>query len=66
MIALLYQNFYLRDLISLMEMDVKNLFGDFLETAPEIPDYTDYQTITPIGILQKLKRNLCNHFFKSV
>jgi hypothetical protein len=29
MIALLYQNFYLRDLISLMEMDVKNLFRDF-------------------------------------
>ena len=40
MIALLYQNFYLRDLISLMEMDVKNLFGDFRK-SPEIPDYTD-------------------------
>jgi hypothetical protein len=65
MTALLYQNFYLRDLISLMEMDVKNLFGDFWK-SPEIPDYTDYQTITRIRNLKKLKKNLCNHFLKSV
>ena len=40
MTALLYQNFYLRHLISLMEMDVKDLFRDFWK-SPEISDYTD-------------------------
>jgi len=65
MMALLYQNFDLRDLISLMGMDVKGLFGDFWRN-PEIPDYTDYETITPIRNSTKLKKNLCNHLWKSV
>jgi hypothetical protein len=65
MIALLYQNFYLRHLISLMELDVKDLFRDFWK-SPEIPDYTDHQTITRIRNLMKLKKTLCNHFLKSV
>jgi hypothetical protein len=54
MIALLYQNFYLRHLISLMELDVKDLFRDFWKN-PEIPDYTDYEAITPIGNTSKNK-----------
>ena len=49
MIALLYQNFYLRDLISLMEMDVKNLFRDFW-ILPEIPDDTDYEGLHRLEI----------------
>jgi hypothetical protein len=48
-----------------MELDVKDLFRDFWK-SPEIPDYTDYQTITRIRNILKLEKNLCNHFLKSV
>jgi hypothetical protein len=65
MTALLYQNFDLRHLISLMELDVKGLFRNFWRN-PEIPDCTDFKAITPIRNLMKLKKNLCNHFLKSV
>jgi len=58
MIALLYQNFYLRDLISLIHRHVKDLFGDFWK-SPEISDYTDYEEITPIRNTLKKKRNPC-------
>jgi len=59
MAALLYQNFDLRHLISLMQMDVKDLFGDFWKRS-EISDYTDSLTITRTRNVMKLKKNLCN------
>ena len=62
MMALLYQNFDLRDLISLMGMDVKGLFGDFWRN-PEIPDYTDYETITPItNTLKNIEKSVKSLF----
>jgi len=49
MTALLYQNFDLRHLISLMKMDVKNLFGELREILSALlitqilkNDYTDF------------------------
>jgi len=63
MIALLYQNFYLRHLISLMEMDVKDLFRDFW-ILPEIPDDADYKAITPIGNTSKNKEKSVKSFFQ--
>jgi hypothetical protein len=63
MTALLYQNFDLRDLISLMEMDVKNLFRDFWKRS-EISDYTDYEAITPITNTLKNKEKSVKSFFQ--
>jgi hypothetical protein len=33
---------------------------------PEISDYTNYETITPIRVTSKIKRNLWNLFLESV
>jgi hypothetical protein len=40
-------------------------FGKISAKNPEISDYTDYETITPIRNALKMKKNLCNHFLES-
>ena len=53
------------DILGRNEKDVKGYLRDFLK-SPEISDYTDYETITPIRNGVEIRKNSCNLSLESV